>query len=169
MAFVLSRRRVLEAALALAGVALGSTGGLVALRGWAPGVAGLRCLSRYEYRTVAMLASAILPEGGAFPMGASSFDLARRFDDYLADEPDDVRSDLSTALVLLEYGPVVYDERLVTFSNLGAEARLAHFEAWAESDDLLRRKVALALRKFLYLVFYDEPAVWPSIGYGGPA
>ena len=166
---MISRRRVLKGGLALAGVAAGVSGGLVALRGYAPPVQGLVCLSRYEYRTVAKLATAILPEGGAFAAGASSFDLARRFDAYLADEPDEVRSDLSTALALLEYGPVVYDHHLVTFSNLDDAARLAHFEAWIQSDDPLRRQIALALRKFLCLVFYDDPQVWPGIGYGGPA
>ncbi len=142
--------------------------GLVSLRGWAPGVGGLRCLSRFEYRTVALLALALFPEGGAFPIGASRFDLAKRFDDWLADEPDEVQSDLKGALLLLEYGPVIFQRRLVTFSHLDPEARLAHFESWASSDSLVRRKVALGLRKFLSLVFYDQPEVWPSIGYGGP-
>lgn len=164
----LGRRRVLKGVLGIAGVLAGSASGLVALRGWAPGVSGLRCLSRFEYRTVALLATALFPEGGAFALGASHFDLARRFDGYLADEPDEVQSQLKSALLLFEYGPVVYERRLVTFSHMDDAARLAHFDAWATSDGLVRRKVALALRKFLALVFYDQPEVWPSIGYGGP-
>jgi hypothetical protein len=164
----LTRRRVLQGAVGVAGVLAGSATGLVALRGWAPAVAGLRCLSRFEYRTVARLATALFPEGGAFAIGASRFDLAKRFDQYLADEPDDVRSELKTALLLFEYGPVLFERRLVTFSHLDDAARLAHFDAWAGSTSLVRRKVALGLRKFLSLVFYDEPEVWPSIGYGGP-
>jgi hypothetical protein len=164
----LGRRRLLKGAVGIAGVLAGGASGFVALRGWAPAVAGLRCLSRFEYRTVALLATALFPEGGAFALGASHFDLARRFDDYLADEPDEVQSQLKTALLLFEYGPVVYERRLVTFSHLGEAARLAHFDAWARSDGLVRRKVALALRKFMSLVFYDQPEVWPAIGYGGP-
>jgi hypothetical protein len=158
----------LKGAIGLAGVLAGSASGLVALRGWAPAVAGLRCLSRFEYRTVALLATALFPDGGAFPIGASRFDLAKRFDDYLADEPDEVQSELKSALLLFEYGPVIFQRRLVTFSHLDDGARLAHFESWATSDTLVRRKVALGLRKFLSLVFYDQPEVWPSIGYGGP-
>ena len=165
---LLSRRRVLKGAVGVAGVVAGSTMGLVALRGWAPAVSGLRCLSRFEYRTVALLATALFPEGGAFAIGASQLDLARRFDGWLADEPDEVQSELKTALLLFEYGPVIFQRRLVTFSHLDETARLAHFESWAQSDTLVRRKVALGLRKFLSLVFYDQPEVWPSIGYGGP-
>ncbi|HSQ63682.1 MAG TPA: hypothetical protein VLM85_10735 [Polyangiaceae bacterium] len=163
-----SRRRVLQGTLGIAGVLAGSASGLVGLRGWAPAVAGLRCLSRFEYRTVALLATALFPEGGAFPLGASRFDLAKRFDDWLADEPDEVKAELKSALLLFEYGPVIFQRRLETFSHLDADARLAHFESWARSDTLVRRKVALGLRKFLSLVFYDQPEVWPSIGYGGP-
>lgn len=164
----LSRRRVLKGTLGVAAVFAGTASGLVTLRGWAPAVAGLRCLSRFEYRTVGLLATALFPEGGAFAIGASQLDLAKRFDGWLADEPDEVQSELKSALLLFEYGPVIFQRRLVTFSHLDADARLAHFESWAGSESLVRRKVALALRKFLSLVFYDQPEVWPSIGYGGP-
>ena len=168
MSRLLTRRRLLKGTIGVAATLAGTASGLVALRGWAPPVAGLRCLSRFEYRTVALLATALFPDGGAFAIGASKLDLAKRFDDWLADEPDEIQSELKAALLLFEYGPVIFERRLVTFSHLDANARLAHFESWATSDTLVRRKVALGLRKFLSLVFYDEPEVWPSIGYAGP-
>ena len=163
---ILSRRRVLQASLGAVTLVLGGgVGGLLALRGCAPHVDGLRCLSDQEYRTLGAAATALFPEGGAFPVGAAQFDLARAFDGFLADEDDDRRTDLKRALMLLEYGPVVYERRAVTFSHLPAEERVAHFERWQTSDDLVRRQVALALRKFLSVVFYDRPEVWPHIGY----
>jgi hypothetical protein len=140
-------------------------GGLLTLRGCAPHVEGLRCLSAQEYRTLDSVATALFPEGGAFPIGAATLDLARAFDAFLADEDDDRRADLQKALLLLEYGPVVYEGRPATFSHLPAEERAAHLERWQTSDDLTRRMVALALRRFLSVVFYDRPEVWPSIGY----
>jgi len=162
----LSRRRILHVSLgAVTLVVGGGAGGLLALRGCAPHVDGLLCLSDQEYRTLGAVATALFPEGGAFPIGAAQLDLARVFDGFLADEDDDRRGDLKKALLLLEYGPVVYERRGVTFSHLSAEDRVAHFERWQTSDDLTRRQVALALRRFLSVVFYDRPEVWPHIGY----
>lgn len=166
---VLSRRRML--ALSLGGGAfflMGGFGGLLALRGRAAAVDGLRVLSDHEYRTLAALATALFPAGGAFPVGLQGLDLARAFDEFLSGEPEWNRSDLKKALFLLEYGPVLYDRRLKTFSHLTEEERLQHFVSWAESDSLLRRQVASAFRKFMSLVFYDRPEVWPHIGYDGP-
>ncbi len=164
-----SRRRVLTGAVGLVAVGLAGTGGLAALRGSAPHVEGLRCLSAHEHRTLTALAAALFPRGGAFSVGAADFDLARTFDGFLADEADDRRADLGTALLLLEYGPLLFERRLVTFSNLPEPERLRHFEGWVTSDQLIQRQAAVALRKFLAIVFYDEPSVWPGIGYAlGP-
>ena len=142
--------------------------GLWTLRGRAPPVAGLRSLTAHEYRTFAALVEAAFPSAGAFPVGASQMDLARTFDGFLADEPPWNVEDFKRALLLLELGPLLFERRLVTFSHLPPTERLAHFERWASSDSVLRRQVAVAFRKFLCLVFYDTPAVWPHIGYGGP-
>lgn len=129
---------------------------------------GLRVLSGRELRTVAQLARAAFPDGAVFPPGASDVDLARAFDAFLADEPAWNRDDLRRALLLLELGPVVFEGRLRTFSRLSPDEALAHFERWSEAGLLVRRQIATALRRFLTLVFYDTPAVWPHIGYGGP-
>ncbi|MBI2396077.1 MAG: hypothetical protein HYV09_41320 [Deltaproteobacteria bacterium] len=163
---VMSRRRALKVALGVAGFAVaGSTGGLVALRGRAPDVSNLRILSDHEHRTLTALAVALFPAGGAFPSGADGLDLARTFDGFLEGEPEDRQKDLQRALLLLEYGPVIFERRLRTFSNLPVDERLAHFERWLTSDRLLRRQVAVAFKKFLCIVFYDRPEVWADIGY----
>jgi len=167
---VLSRRRVLKLSLSAGGlVVAGGTGGLWALRGRAPAVAGLQVLTLHEYRTLSALAGAAFPGGGVIPVGAASLDLARRLDEILAGEPPWNVGDMKRALLLLEFGPVLFDRRLVTFSNLPAPERLAHFERWGVSGSLVRRQVSTTFRKLLGLLFYDSPAVWPHIGYDGPA
>lgn len=165
----LSRRRLLKGALGGGALVLMGGGSLVWLRGTAPRVSGLAALSDHEYRTLAAVADAHLPVVGPFAVGAAQADLARAFDAYLADEPAENVGDLRRALVLVEYGPLMFDATARTFSNLDAETRLAHWQSWFESDLLIRRQVAVAFRKFFCLVFYDRPDVWPHIGYPGPS
>lgn len=168
-AAILSRRWLLRATLVAGGAAAGGVGAFFVLRGSAPAVPGLRILSAHEYRTLSALAHALFPPGGPVALSADDLDLARLFDGFLADEPPWNQGDLKSALFLLELGPVLYERRLKTFSHLPEAERLAHFNAWAESDSELRRQVAVALRKFTSLVFYDDPRAWPGIGYPGPA
>jgi hypothetical protein len=165
---VLSRRRLLKVGLGAGGLLAAGSLGLWGLRGAAPPVAGLRLLTAHEYRTLSKLAEAVLPDGEVFPEGASSVDLARAFDGFLADEPPWNVDDLKRALFLLELGPVVFERRLATFSNLAAAERRAHFERWGTSASETRRQVAVAFRRFLFLVFYDQPPVWKHLGYDGP-
>lgn len=165
---VVSRRRWLKLALG-GGVILSSgTGGLLWLRGAAPDVAGLRHLSAHEHRTLSALARTHLPRGGAFALGADDVDLARAFDVFLEGEPDENVRDLKRALFLVELGPILFDRRLRTFSNLDAAEQLLHWERWMTSSSLLRRQVSFAFRKFFSVVFFDQPAVWAHVGYPGP-
>jgi hypothetical protein len=167
---MLSRRRALKLGLGAASVLLLAGGGLLALRGSAPAVSGLRVLDPHGYRTLLALATTHLPRGGAFAIGAEDLDLdlGRAFDAYLSELGTEDVADLKTALLLLELGPVLFDRRLTTFADLPPDERMRHWSSWGESRVLLRRQVAIAFRKFLSFVFYDQPRVWPHIGYGGP-
>lgn len=164
----LTRRRVLALGIAGASV-LVVGGGVSSLLAGAPPVAGLRVLSAREYRTLDALARTLLPSGGAFEIGAERFDLARAFDAYLTGEPADNVKKLQRALLLFELGPLLFERRWSSFSRLSDAERLRHYEAWTTSDRLARRQVATAFRKFMALVFYDNPEVWPHIGYPGPS
>jgi hypothetical protein len=165
----LSRRLLLKLGLGGAGALLAGAGGLFALRGGAPPVSGLRVLSDHGYRTLRALARTHLPRSGPFAAGADDFDLARRFDEFLADEPEENIRDLRRALTLVEFGPLLFERRLRTFSNLDPAEQLEHWRAWNTDDPLLRRQVAFAFRKFFNLVFFDQEAVWPHIAYDGPS
>jgi hypothetical protein len=96
-------------------------------------------------------------------------DLPRAFDAFLADEPEHNVKDLQKALVLIEFGPLVFEGKLTTFSRLESAERSEHWEGWAVSDNLLRRRVSIAMRKFFNLVYFDREEVWPHIGYPGPS
>jgi hypothetical protein len=166
----LSRRRFLKVSLVAGGAILGvGGGGLLALRGRAPKVDGLRVLDAHEYRTLQSLVEVMLPKTEAIPIDATSMDLPRDFDDFLADEPEHNVNDLRKALVLIEFGPLAFDKKLTTFSRLDVAERAAHWQEWALSDNLLRRQVSIAMRKFFNLVYFDHEQVWPHIGYPGPS
>jgi len=166
----LSRRRFLKVSLVAGGAILGvGGGGLLALRGRAPKVDGLRVLDAHEYRTLQSLVEVMLPKTDAIPIDAASMDLPRAFDAFLADEPEHNVKDLQKALVLIEFGPLAFDRKLTTFSRLDADERTAHWNEWSVSDNLLRRQVSIAMRKFFNLVYFDHEPVWPYIGYPGPS
>lgn len=166
----LSRRRFLKVSLVAGGAVLGvGGGGLLALRGRAPTVEGLRVLDAHEYRTLQSLVEVMLPKTDAIPIDAASMDLPRAFDGFLADEPEHAVQDLRKALVLVEFGPLVFDKKLTTFSRLDVAERAEHWAAWGVSDTLLRRQVFVSLRKFFNLVYFDHEEVWPHIGYPGPS
>lgn len=168
--FGFTRRRFLG--LTLAGgsaLLMGGGAGLWSLRGPAPTVPGLSMLSAHEHRTLTALARTHLPPGGAFPPGAEGADLAGAFDRFLEGESAVNVRDLKRALVLMEYGPILFDRHWTTFSNLSDEERLAHWRSWLVSGSLFRRQASVAFRKFLSLVFYDRPGVWEHIGYPGPS
>ncbi len=165
---VVSRRRFMR--LSLGAGSLLAMGGVtsVLVRGCAPWLGPLRILSDREHHTLTQLAHALLPRSDHFPVGAEDVDLATAFDTYLADEPPWNQRDLQRALFYLEWGPLILRRHARTFSNLPTAERLAFFRSWAEGDDLTRRQIATAFRRFLYVVFYDRPIVWPHIGYEGP-
>lgn len=164
----LRRRTFLKLGLAGLGALAAGGGGLWALRGSAPAVAGLGVLDAHRFRTLMAVAQAQLPVAGPFPLGADER-IARLFDGYLQGEPPENVSDLKTALLLVEYGPVLFERRATTFSNLPADERERHWRAWSESDLALQRQVSFAFRKFLHVVFFDDPAVWPHLHYPGPS
>jgi len=166
-AFSFLRRRTFLK-LGIAGLAgLGAAGGaLWSMRGQAPAVAGLKVLDRHRFATMKAIAEAQLPLESA---AVTSDHLARMFDGFLQGEHDENVADLATALLLVEFGPLIFEGRFVTFSHLALEDRRRHWRGWMESELALRRQVALAFRKFLHVVFFDDPKVWPAIGYPGPS
>ncbi|MCB9592571.1 MAG: hypothetical protein H6719_07555 [Sandaracinaceae bacterium] len=163
---VIRRRRFLKWGLGAGGAILGAgAAGYGSLIGLAPSAGPLRILSDREHRTLRNLVTTIC---GPIAM-RERHDVADAFDGWLADEPANIVSDLQGALLWMELGPALYDHRWESFSGLDQAAREAHFRSWMESDDLVRRQVATAFRKFVNLVFHDTPSTWARIHYPGPA
>ena len=162
---VIRRRRFLKWGLGAGGVLLG--GGATAylsLFGLAPNAGPLRVLSDREHRTLRNLVTTICG-----PMAQRERrSIADAFDRWLADEPPNVIEDLKNAITWLELGPVLYDGRWTSFSDLSHGARVRHFFSWMVSDDLMRHQGPTAFRKVVNLVCYGTPASWPRIHSPGP-
>lgn len=164
-----TRRRVLKAGLFSIGAIVASgAGALLWLRGCAAHVRGLRAIDAHQYLTLERLVEVLFTPDAGCGMDVAAFDLPRAFDTYLADEPDEVASELRSALLLLEAGPVLDRHGATPFSRLPLAERAAFFEGWMCGEDLTRRKITVALRKFFNLSLYDRPEMWPHIGYPGP-
>ncbi len=165
-----TRRSLLRGGLITTGaLATGGASACLWLRGCAPEVAGLRVLDAHHYATLERLVDTLFSPGASFGVDVAALDLPRAFDGYLADEPEDVVSDLKSALILLEVGPVIDGRSAQPFSRMSREGREAFFRAWMGGDDLTKRKITVALRKFFNLSLYDRPEMWRHIGYPGPA
>lgn len=166
----LSRRLFLRRSLHAAG-ALALAPGLSI--GCAPGDAAraptdLRVLDSGEWALLDVVADTLIPRGGAFELGARDVDLARRIDAFLVDESAAVRSGLSSALLLIEWGSPLVSGRVARFSRLGPDERAACIDALCHSRIGLLRDVYAGLKQLCFFTFYAIDAVWPALGYDGP-
>ena len=75
---------------------------------------------------------------------------------------------LPLALLLVEWGPLLFDLRFARFTKLGADEQDASLRSWATSRFELRRTAFLGLRNLCFLGWYSQPEVWSLIGYQGP-
>jgi len=107
---------------------------------------------------------ALVPRGGAFPIGAADTDvdaaLARYFASLHALGPVGLR----LLLRAIEYGAVVF-ERTRPFSELDAAGRERALAAWESSRLGPRRQLIASLKLLALMHFYERPDVWPAIGY----
>jgi hypothetical protein len=75
---------------------------------------------------------------------------------------------LSLALRLFEYGPILFDFTFARFSQMTPDQRDASLECWMRSRLAIRRLAFLALRNLSMLGYWSQPETWPLIGYQGP-
>jgi hypothetical protein len=107
---------------------------------------------------------ALVPQGGAFPIGAADTDLddavARYFESLHGLGPVGLR----LLLRIIEYGPIVF-ERTRPFSRLDPGARARALAVWETSRLGIRRQVIASLKLIALMHFYERRETWPGIGY----
>lgn len=82
--------------------------------------------------------------------------------------PSEVSGQIPLLIRLFEYGPLVFDLSFSRFSRMSDADKDASLEAWMRSRIGLRRLAFTGLRNLCFFGYYNQPEVWPLIGYRGP-
>ena len=121
-------------------------------------------LGERQLATVAAIADAILPAGGAFPLGAHDVDVAGRLNHYLNAFNPSTRRQIALLVTAWEYSSL-FSRHLTPFSRLGAEDRERFTAAALRSRYPWRRLPVGLLRQLCSLVYGAAPEVESAIGY----
>jgi hypothetical protein len=107
---------------------------------------------------------ALVPRGGAFPIGAADTDVDAALARYFASLHPLGPVGLRLLLLAIEYGAVLF-ERTRPFSRLDPAAREHALAAWERSRLGLRRQLLASVKLLALMHFYERPDVWAAIGY----
>jgi hypothetical protein len=75
---------------------------------------------------------------------------------------------LPVLLLLVEWGPPIFELRFSRFTKLTPDEQDASLRGWMQSRIGLRRTAFLALRNLAMLGWYAQDESWPDVGYSGP-
>lgn len=79
-----------------------------------------------------------------------------------------VQSQLRWLLTAVQWGPLLFEFKLKTFTALSAEDQDRHLRDWATSRWQTRRLAFRALKNLSMLGYYSQDATWKAIHYDGP-
>jgi len=116
--------------------------------------------------TLRALASAFIPRGGPFPLGAGDVDAAGRLAGYLSRFPGRVRRALLLLITAWEYLPLLSRYRR-PFSRLTPSERESFFRESEASRLPPRRLAALWLKTLCLMAFTSDPRVSEAVGFTG--
>jgi choline dehydrogenase-like flavoprotein len=114
--------------------------------------------------TLHALASAVVPRGGSFPLGADDVDTAGRLADYLSRFPTAQRRALLLLVTAWEYLPLFSRYRR-PFSRLTQPEREAFLREAEGSRLPPRRLAAFWLKTLCLMAFTSDPQVSQALGY----
>ena len=124
-------------------------------------------MSRAARRALDAVLETLVPEGGAFPEGASTFSVAERVEEFVRG------AGAETAFRLLLHG-IEFSPLLLPplagrrFSRLSLEKRERVLEAWDTSRFWPRRQAVHALKMIVLSQFYGRPEIHARLGYPHP-
>ena len=135
------------------------------MRGVSTEAEARRLLGGRCFETLRLLAAAIIPSGGAFPLGAEDAEVAVRVA-AVAEMGRAARLGLRAALAVWEAGPLLSPYRR-RFSRLPPDDRLAYTERAATSRLPWRSGVVSMVKALCLTSFASHPSVTGALGFPG--
>jgi hypothetical protein len=89
-------------------------------------------------------------------------------DAYIAQLPDDLKSDLKKLLLLVEHLWPLANGFSSRFSELGPADQDRVLSSLEASDESLLRGGFAGLKSLLFMGYYRDPRTWRMLGYAGP-
>ena len=117
-----------------------------------------------QLATLAAIADAVVPRGGAFPLGACDVDVAGRLNHHLNAFSPSTRRQIALLVTAWEYSSL-FSRHLTPFSRLSAPARERFTEAALHSRYPWRRVPVGLLRQLCSLVYAAAPEVEAALGF----
>ena len=159
------------AAMPLASCATGpdpkASGAAVAKTGSTATAPAFKFLTPEQYATLEAMSDTIIPQGGAFALGARDLGLAARVDAYLPKFDPAVAQGIRGALVFVEQQAPALAGKAAPFSGLSGDDRAAVCNAMLRAGDMPAR-ILVAMKWVSMSFFYTMDATWKSTGYDGP-
>lgn len=79
-----------------------------------------------------------------------------------------VQSQFRWLLTAFQWGPLLFEWRLKTFTSLPPAEQDRHLQSWATSHFETRRLAFRAVKNLSMLGYYSQDATWNAIHYDGP-
>jgi hypothetical protein len=168
----LSRRSVIKRGL-LGGALLAAGGaGVLALRGGAEVPLppdGLLVFSPAQYAVLDAVARRMVRPRAGWPT-VDQIGVARAADRIAARTEPSAQKELRQLLGLFENGLAgfLFGGRTRPFTRLDPAEQDRVLAEWRDSRIAVRRTGYSALRTLVLAAYYQSPAIWPAVGYGGP-
>ncbi len=123
----------------------------------------LKVLNQRLYEITQAIADAIVPQGGAFEIGAKDIDTALIFDHYIDRMSKLQLKFIKYIIYMFEYSPMF--TKLKRFTKMSSNERLDYLKGWENSKLSSKRQILIMMKLLLMMCFYSNKAAQDAIGY----
>lgn len=164
----MDRRRFLKGSVS--GITLLGLGSLLpaGCKSYPKPAVSLRFFNSREYAIMNAAAERLMGASGVVGSSAEQIDVAAHVDALVADWDSEAQGQLRIMLRVFEHGTYLFDLQRKRFTRLSAGQQDQYLAGWMNSTLGARRIVFRALKTLAAGGFYQDPRVWPRIGYEGP-
>ncbi|MEH6999269.1 MAG: gluconate 2-dehydrogenase subunit 3 family protein [Limnobacter sp.] len=161
-------RRDFMKALGLTAIAVTSTTGLTSLVHAASQVPqGIKFMTGNEYQVMNRLMQVMLPTAGTKLVPTDKIPVMQTLDAaLLATMEPHILQGLKGGIEYFNQGPKAKYGK--TFVELNTQEAESFCDAWANSNEVPQRALAMGLKKLVGLAYWANPPTWEPLGYDGP-